>query len=148
MVNVYKMWSDPKFHHAGELNGHFAPQFGQGSCFQDVDPEEYDAVSTISDKAKMKAFSQHLPEHKLVRAACRQTVSNLIPRLCTPVEQKRLCNNSLTLPSAAQGLWGNQHSNMHSNLYFEGKKFTSPGSVISKLKKATEMEKKVLGKYL
>jgi hypothetical protein len=111
MVNVYKMWSDPKFHHAGELNGHFAPQFGQGSCFQDVDPEEYDAVSTISDKAKMKAFSQHLPEHKL-------------------------------------GLWGNQHSNMHSNLYFEGKKFTIPGSVISKLKKATEMEKKVLGKYL
>ena len=96
MVNVYKMWSDPKFHHAGELNGHFAPQFGQGSCFQDVDPEEYDAVSTISNKAKMKGFSQHLPEHKLVRAACRQTVSNLIPRLCTPVEQRRLCNNSLT----------------------------------------------------
>ena len=49
----------------------------------------------------------------------------------------------------AQGLWGDQHSNNNGgNLYFEGKKFTIPDSVIKKLKKATKMEYKIFGKYL
>ena len=46
-------------------------------------------------------------------------------------------------------MWGNQHSNSRGgNLYFEGKKFVVPSSVISKLKRITEVERKVFGNYL
>jgi hypothetical protein len=131
MVKVYARWAKWEkkgwdytegrlFSHA--LNGHFAPQVGHGSCFSHqlpgevgtsyMGPEAYDTVSTISDRSKMRTFSEHLPAHKL-------------------------------------GLWGDQHSNNNGgNVYFEGKKFVVPASVIKKLKKATAMEFKVFGKYL
>jgi hypothetical protein len=114
IVKVYSLWGNEEWHEGNghRVNGHFAPQAGHGSCFTETDPKEYDAVSTISDKSKMRKFSEHLPSHKL-------------------------------------GLWGDQHSNNNGgNLYFEGKKFTIPGSVIQKLKKATKMEYKTFGKYL
>jgi hypothetical protein len=118
MTKVYKLWADDEWVHSSgshhQLNSHFNPQAGPGSCFKNYkeDVKLYDTISTITDKKKMKQFSAHLPSHKL-------------------------------------GLWGDQHSNSRGgNLYFEGKKFVIPTSVISKLKRITEVERKVFGNYL
>jgi hypothetical protein len=66
---IYKRWpqhvgdgaSNPFGH---RLNAHFTPQTGQNSCFQNVDIEDYDKVSKISDMSAMREFSEHLSEHQ------------------------------------------------------------------------------------
>ena len=76
MTKIYKLWEDEEWltssgkHH--QLNSHFNPQAGPGSCFKNYkeDVKMYDTISTITDKKKMKQFSAHLPSHKLVRRSC------------------------------------------------------------------------------
>lgn len=62
MLHIHSRW--PKAPQM-ELDGHFRPQVGKGSCFDGASPEDYDVVSTISDTAALRTFSQHLPSHKL-----------------------------------------------------------------------------------
>ena len=61
---IYKQW-DEDYPYKNLLNGHFRPQIGPESCFNHVQPRDYDAVSTIGNTAAMVEFSQHLPDHKL-----------------------------------------------------------------------------------
>ena len=64
MAKVYSKWGGgwrAAVHQ--QINTHFRPQVGEGSCFERAAPEEFDTVSTISDVAKMRTFSEHLPSH-------------------------------------------------------------------------------------
>jgi len=72
IMRIYRVWADESTWgnsrpdvdvDVHQLNGHFKPQVGHQSCFQDVRPEAYDQVSTISNTAAMRKFSEHLSLH-------------------------------------------------------------------------------------
>jgi hypothetical protein len=54
------------------------------------------------------------------------------------------------LATSMHGLWSNEHANSasSSNLYFEGKPWQVPASVIRKLTEATKVERELLAKFL
>ena len=64
MLLIYKKWDD-NYEYKHLLNGHFRPQIGPESCFNNVQPSDYDVVSTIGNTAAMVKFSEHLPAHTL-----------------------------------------------------------------------------------
>ena len=115
---IYKQW-DEDYPYKNLLNGHFRPQIGPKSCFSNVSPSDYDAVSTIGNTAAMRKFSEHLPAHKL--------------GLWGQGESRYLSQSG---------------SNAHSNLYYEGQPFKVPANVLAKLKQATQKERQMLQKYL
>ena len=104
MAKVYSKWGGGWRAAAhSQINTHFRPQVGEGSCFERTAPEEFDTVSTISDVAKMRTFSEHLPSHlhvaspRPVHTPAHPRASP--PRLCGGGHSGRLATHTLAHPA-------------------------------------------------
>jgi hypothetical protein len=71
-------------------------------------------------------------------------------RVSTVSDAKAMRGFSMHLATTKHGLWSNGHTNSASsgNLYFEGKPWQVPATVIHKLSEATKVERDLLQKYL
>ena len=71
-------------------------------------------------------------------------------RVSTIADEKAMRAFSMHLATTKHGLWSNGHANSAStsSLYFEGKPWQVPASVLHKLAEATRGEREELQRYL